>query len=118
MTSVQGHRPGSTANDVRDDTDDPIAEEAMETHGTWQPLAAPFDINDNGKLDPRERRALPDSAFAFPNQRELPLVDADLTREAIAELRRVIGVTEEERRIAATNIRAAAQHFGIETHER
>jgi hypothetical protein len=99
-------------------TDHPTGEDTMEMQATWQPLAAPFDINDNGKLDPRERRALPDSAFAFPNQRELPLVDADLTREAIAELRRVIGVSDEERRIAARNIQAAARHFGIETHER
>jgi uncharacterized protein DUF6582 len=86
----------------------------MEMHATWQPLAAPYDINDNGKLDPRERRALPDSAFAIPHQRELPLVDEELTREAIAELRKLTGVTDEERRIAATNIREAARYFGIE----
>jgi len=42
---------------------------------TWSPLAVTYDENDNGKLDPRERRALPDSAFAFTRQRELPLVD-------------------------------------------
>jgi hypothetical protein len=86
----------------------------MEMQATWQPLAAPYDINDNGKLDPRERRALPDSAFALPHQRELPLVDAELTLEAIAELRTLEGVTEDERRIAANNIRAAARYFGIE----
>ena len=90
----------------------------MEMHATWQPLAAPYDINDNGKLDPRERRALPDSAFAIPHQRELPLVDAELTLEAIAELPTLTGVSDEERRIAATNIRAAARYFGIETDER
>jgi len=90
----------------------------MEMHATWQPLAAPYDINDNGKLDPRERRALPDSAFAIPDQRELPLVDAELTLEAIAELHTLTGVSDEERRIAATNIRAAAQFFGIEMRER
>jgi hypothetical protein len=87
----------------------------MELQATWQPLAAPYDINDNGKLDPRERRALPDSAFAFPHQRELPLVDAELTLDAITELRRMTGVSEEERRIAATNIRAAARYFGVES---
>lgn len=86
----------------------------MEVQATWQPLAAPYDINDNGKLDPRERRALPDTAFAFPHQRELPLVDAELTREAIADLRRMKGVSDEERRIAATNIRVAAEYFGVE----
>jgi hypothetical protein len=118
MTTGRHERPRTTHDDNQAYTDHPIGEDAMEMHVTWQPLAEPFDINDNGKLDPRERRALPDSAFAFPNQRELPLVDADLTREAIAELRRVSGVSEEERLVAATNIQAAARHFGIETHER
>jgi len=83
---------------------------------TWQPLEAPYDINDNGKLDPRERRALPDSAFAFPEQRELPLVDEELTREAIAELSelsRAYRASDEEHRLAVNNIRAAARHFGI-----
>lgn len=86
----------------------------MEMQATWQPLAAPYDINDNGKLDPRERRALPDSAFALPQQRELPLADAELTQEAIAELRTLTWVSDEERRIAAANIRAAARYFGLE----
>jgi hypothetical protein len=84
---------------------------------TWQPLATGYDTNDNGKLDPRERRALPDSAFAFPHQRELPLVDAELTREAIAELSRAYGVTDEERRLAADNIRAAARYSGLTISE-
>jgi hypothetical protein len=88
----------------------------MNFQTTWQPLAAPYDINDNGKLDPRERRALPDSAFAFPSQRELPLVDEELTREAISELgqlSQVYRASDEERRLAVNNIRAAARHFGI-----
>ncbi|HEU4722047.1 MAG TPA: DUF6582 domain-containing protein [Gemmatimonadaceae bacterium] len=89
----------------------------MSMHTTWRPLAAPYDINDNGKLDPRERRALPDSAFAFPEQRELPLVDADLTRAAIAELSQFHHSSEAERRLAANNIRAAARHFGITVTE-
>ena len=90
----------------------------MSRHTTWQPLAAPYDINDNGKLDPRERRALPDSAFAFPHQRELPLVDAELTREAITELPQYRGyVTDDERRLAADNIRVAARYFGIPAAE-
>ena len=88
----------------------------MNLQTTWQPLAAPYDINDNGKLDPRERRELPDSAFAFPDWRELPLVDEELTREAIAELgqlSRVYRASEEERKLATNNIRAAARHYGI-----
>ena len=92
----------------------------MNLETTWQPLAAPYDINDNGKLDPRERRALPDTAFAFPSHRELPLVDEELTREAIAELAhlgQVYRVSDEERSLAANNIRAAAHHFGIPVPE-
>ena len=89
----------------------------MTMHTTWQPLAEPYDINDNGKLDPRERRALPDSAFAFPGQRELPLVDAELTRAAIEELHQFYSASLEERALAANNIRAAARHFGIAVTE-
>jgi hypothetical protein len=85
----------------------------MTVHTTWQPLADSYDINDNGKLDPRERRALPDHAFAFPDQRELPLVDAELTRAAMEELHQFHSASLEERELAANNIRAAARHFGI-----
>ena len=89
----------------------------MTVHTTWQPLTDPYDINDNGKLDPRERRALPDSAFAFPDQRELPLVDAELTRAAIEELQQFYSASLEERELAANNIRAAARYFGIAVTE-
>jgi hypothetical protein len=89
----------------------------MNTNGTWEPLAAPYDENDNGKLDRRERRGLPDSAFAFPRQRELPLVDAEWTRRAIAELNQIVGASEKERELAASNIRAAAAYYGIEVHQ-
>ena len=84
------------------------------SESTWAPLAAPFDVNDNGKLDPRERRALPDSAFAFPRLRELPLVDAERTVEAIAGLGKVVGASAEEREVAIVNIREAAAHYGVD----
>ena len=85
----------------------------MTTTTTWQPLPESYDVNDNGKLDPRERRALPDSAFAFPGQRELPLVDEELTRAAIDELHQFYATSLEERQLAANNIRAAARYYGI-----
>lgn len=85
----------------------------MEASITWAPLPATYDQNDNGKLDPRERRALPDSAFAFQRQRELPLVDGEFVRQAIAEFGPVLDATPEELRTAAANIRAAATHFGV-----
>lgn len=81
---------------------------------TWLPLARTYDENDNGKLDNRERRSLPDSAFAFPSQRELPLVDDEHVREAIAELKGVTHVSDAERELAVLNIRAAAAHFNVE----
>jgi hypothetical protein len=89
----------------------------MDRSGTWEPLAASYDENDNGKLDRRERRALPDSAFAFPRRRELPLVDAEWTRKAIAELNQIVGASDEERELATSNIRAAAAYYGIEVHQ-
>jgi hypothetical protein len=85
----------------------------MNPHRTWQPLAATYDQNDNGKLDPRERRELPDSAFAFTRQRELPLVDEEFVRAALAEFGPVLDATYEECEAAAANIRAAAEHFGV-----
>jgi len=81
---------------------------------TWTPLPATYDENDNGKLDPRERRALPSSAFAFTRQRELPLVDEEFVREAIADFGPVLDATPDELRSAAANIRAAARHFGVD----
>jgi hypothetical protein len=86
----------------------------MEASITWAPLPATYDQNDNGKLDPRERRGLPDSAFAFQRQRELPLVDEEFVRQAIAEFGPVLDATPEELRTAAANIRAAATHFGVQ----
>jgi hypothetical protein len=86
----------------------------MDSITTWAPLPATYDQNDNGKLDPRERRALPDSAFAFTRQRELPLVDEEFVRQAIDEFGPVLDATPDELRSAAANIRAAAMHFGVE----
>ena len=51
------------------------------------------------------------------SQRELPLVDAELTRAAIDELHQFYATSLEERQLAANNIRAAAQHFGIAVTE-
>ncbi|MEP6730850.1 MAG: DUF6582 domain-containing protein [bacterium] len=86
----------------------------MSSGSTWLPLVASYDLNDNGKLDPRERRSLPDTAFAFPAQRELPLVDSEHVRAAMATVGGVKLVTDEERAVATANISAAAEHFGVE----
>jgi hypothetical protein len=81
---------------------------------TWRPLERPYDENDNGKLDRRERRLLPETAFALPVQRELPLVDPEYVQAAAAELPALRAVSDEERERAAENILAAAAYFGVE----
>lgn len=71
---------------------------------TWKPAHDPGDI---------ARSALPDSAFAFPNERKEPLTDADHVRSAVARFGEVRGVTEDERAQAFANIKAAAGYYGV-----
>ena len=72
---------------------------------TWKPVRA----------RPGETRAqLPASAFAFPNERKEPLTDAKHVRSAIARFAQVDGVDDAERAQAFGNIKAAAEHYGIE----
>jgi hypothetical protein len=59
------------------------------------------------------RAKLPDSVFAFPNERKEPLTDAAHVRSAIARFGEVRGVTESERAQAFANIKAAAGYYGI-----
>lgn len=73
-------------------------------HVTWKPLG-------NGADSARAK--LPDSAFAFPNERKEPLTDAGHVRAAIARFGEVSGVTEAERAQAFANIKAAAGYYGI-----
>ena len=71
---------------------------------TWKPVR-------HGADSPRA--ALPDSAFAFPNERKEPLTDANHVRSAIARFGEVRGVTEGERSQAFANIKAAALYYGV-----
>ncbi len=71
---------------------------------TWKPL------RDGGDA---ARAKLPDSAFAFPNERKEPLTDAGHVRSAIARFGEVRGVTEAERAQAFANIKAAAGYYGV-----
>lgn len=57
------------------------------------------------------------SAFAFPDQRKEPLVDAAHVRNAIARFNQVEGVTDAEREEAWKRIEAAAEQFGVELSE-
>jgi hypothetical protein len=78
---------------------------------TWKP------VDEHGTLSSKERRELPDSAYAFPGKRKEPLTDADHVRNAIARFDQTTGVTDAERDQAFENIRAAAKHYGIEMTE-
>jgi hypothetical protein len=66
------------------------------------------------QLDEAEREALPDSAFAFPKVRKMPLNDANHVRNAIARFDQVRDVTDEERGEAFRRLRRAAGKFGVD----
>jgi DNA-binding protein H-NS len=76
---------------------------------TWKPH------EKHGELT--ERSDLPDTVFAFPSERKEPLTDAEHVRNAIARFDQVIDVSDEERAQAFENIKAAAQHYGVEMSE-
>ena len=78
---------------------------------TWKPHET------HGKLDTKERNDLPESSFAFPEQRKEPLTDAKHVRNALARFDQVTDVTDEEREMAFENIKAAAKHFDVEVAE-
>lgn len=75
---------------------------------TWKPVPDGGDVS---------RSALPDSAFAFPNERKEPLTDAGHVRSAVARFHAVDGVSDSERAQAFDNIKAAAEHYGVHLSE-
>src|ERR1700733_6763116 len=76
---------------------------------TWKPHDKHGDLT--------ERSDLPDTVFAFPSERKEPLTDAEHVRNAIARFDQVIDVSDEERAQAFENIKAAAQHYGVDMSE-
>ena len=64
-----------------------------------------------------QKNRLPDSRFAFPNERKEPLTDAAHVRNAVARFDQVKDVTDAERDLAFANIQKAARHFGVEMKE-
>jgi len=84
---------------------------------TWRPVAADADANHDHRLDAHERRDLPDSAYALPAQRKLPITDAAHVRAALARFDQVEGVSDADRDLAFANLRRAAEHFGVEVAE-
>ncbi len=78
---------------------------------TWKPHT------EHGDLDTQERKALPDSVYAFPKQRKEPLTDASHVKNALARFDQVQDVSDADRDLAFANIQAAARHYGIEVEE-
>lgn len=72
---------------------------------------------EHGKLDNKERDTLPDSVFAFPKQRKLPLTDASHVKNALARFDQVQDVSDKDRDLAFANILEAAKHYGIDVEE-
>lgn len=64
-----------------------------------------------------ERSDLPDSVFAFPNQRKEPLTDAQHVRNAIARFDQIIDVSDKDRELAFANIEKAARYYGMDMTE-
>lgn len=68
-------------------------------------------------LDAKQRNALPDSSFAFPKERKMPLENASHVRNALARFNQVKDVSDAEREEAMKRIHAAAKKFGVEIKE-
>ena len=80
----------------------------MTTRATWKPHTTHAD------LDAAHRDKLPDSVFAFPDQRKEPMTDASHVRNAIARFDQVEDVSDADRERAFRNIQKAAEHYGVE----
>jgi uncharacterized protein DUF6582 len=81
-------------------------------HSTWEPHT------EHGDLSEKDRKELPDSAYAFPKQRKEPLTDASHVKNALARFDQVEGVSDADRYLAFANIKKAAEHYGIHVEER
>jgi hypothetical protein len=83
----------------------------MTRHTTWKPHT------QHGELSAQDRDKLPDSVFAFPEQRKEPLTDAAHVKNALARFDQVEGVSDTDRDLAFANIKKAAEHYDIDVEE-
>jgi hypothetical protein len=67
-----------------------------------------------GRLSTADQNDLPESRFAFPEQRKEPLTDARHVRNAIARFDQVEGVSDRDRAAAWKRIKAAAKKYDVE----
>ena len=89
----------------------------MTPRTTWQPVEGEADRNHDHRLDAAERHDLPDTAYALPAQRKLPITDAAHVRAALARFDQVQDVSDADRELAFANIQAAARHYGVPVAE-
>jgi hypothetical protein len=78
-------------------------------HPTWAPHEKHGELTEKGDL--------PDTVFAFPQQRKEPMTDAKHVRNAVARFDQVTDVSDEERALAFANIKKAAAHYDVELTE-
>jgi hypothetical protein len=83
----------------------------MAVKTTWKPHT------EHGELSTKERRELPETVFAFPKQRKLPLTDASHVKNALARFDQVQDVSDRDRDLAFANIEKAARHYEIDIEE-
>jgi len=72
---------------------------------TWEPHEKHGRLTTHGDL--------PDTVFAFPNQRKEPLTDAQHVRNAVARFDQVIDVSDVDRALAFANIEKAARYYQV-----
>lgn len=65
-------------------------------------------------MDTKKRNQLPDSAFAFPKERKMPLNDAEHVRNASARFNQVEDVSKPEKEAAKKRIERAAKQEDVE----
>ena len=76
---------------------------------TWEPLEEPQHHT--------ARNNLPDTVFAFPNQRKEPMTNAKHVRNAVARFDQVLDVSDEDRALAFANIEKAAKYYRVNLSE-
>jgi hypothetical protein len=83
----------------------------MMARATWKPHT------EHGDLDSKDRKELPDSAYAFPKQRKEPLTDASHVKNALARFDQVKDVSDADRDLAFANIKKAARYYDVKVEE-
>ena len=79
------------------------------SEATWKPHEKHGELTTQSDL--------PDSVYAFPQQRKEPLTDAKHVRNAVARFDQVTGVSDSDRALAFANIEKAATYYGVNLTE-